>query len=186
MGKWPNIASRPDFWTHICRNIFNMTTNTNLQLIQYKTFHRAHITQSKTFKMGLSDTDTCSQYTSGSTDYFHATWLCQPVHSLWTTVTNTLSSALDFRFPLSPALCLLGDTSDTAFPSKYKTPVSLAIAKKIVFQNWKSSCHFYHWTNQITEFILTEETAAHQKNNISGFKETWNPLITFLQVQQQM
>ena len=166
-----------------------MTTNTNLQLIQYKTIHRTHITQSKMFKMGLSDTDTCSQCASGSIDtYFHATWLCQPVHSLWTTVTNTLSSVLDCRVPLSPALCLLGDTSDSPFPLKYKTPVlvSLAITKKIVFQNWKSksSCHFNHWTNLITEFILTEETAAYKKNNISAFKEIWNPLITFLQIQQ--
>ena len=66
--------------------------------------------------------------------------------------------------------------------------VSLAIAKKIVFQNWKSksSCHFTHWTNLITEFILIEETIAHKMNNISAFKETWNPLITFLQAQQLM
>lgn len=193
-GKWESdlmLSSDPDFWTQICRNTFSMTTNTNLQLIQYKTIHRIHITQSKLFKMKLSDTDICSQCTSGSTDtYLHATWLCQPVHSLWTTLTNTLSSILDCRVPLSPALCLLGDTSETSIPSKYKTPVlvSLAIAKKIIFQNWKSksSCHFSHWTNLITEFILTEETIAHKKNNISAFKKTWNPLITFLQIQQLM
>lgn len=109
--KWEGdltIPPDPDFWTQICRNTFNMTTNTNLQLIQYKTIHRTHITQSKLFKMGLSDTDTCSQCTSGNTDtYLHATWLCQPGHSLWTTLTNTLSSVLDCRVPLSPALCLL-------------------------------------------------------------------------------
>lgn len=185
-GKWESdlmLSSDPDFWTQICRNTFSMTTNTNLQLIQYKTIHRIHITQSKLFKMKLSDTDICSQCTSGSTDtYLHATWLCQPVHSLWTTLTNTLSSILDCRVPLSPALCLLGDTSETSIPSKYKTPVlvSLAITKKI-FQNWKSKyfCHFSHWTNLITEFILTEETIAHKKNNISAFKKTWNPLITY-------
>ena len=62
------LSPDPDFWTQICRNIFTMTTNTNLQLIQYKTIHRTHITQSKMFKMGLTDTDTCSQCTLGSTD----------------------------------------------------------------------------------------------------------------------
>ncbi|XP_065112772.2 G-protein coupled receptor family C group 6 member A-like [Paramisgurnus dabryanus] len=109
--KWNNdltLPSDPDLWTQICGNIFNMTTNTNLQLIQYKTIHRTHITQSKLFKMRLSDTDTCSQCTSGNTDtYLHATWFCQPVHSLWTTVTNTLSSILDCRVPLSPKLWLI-------------------------------------------------------------------------------
>ncbi|CAL8253772.1 unnamed protein product [Gadus morhua 'NCC'] len=29
-----------------------------------------------------------------------------------------------------------------------------------------------------------KETAAYKKNNISAFKEIWNPLITFLQIQQ--
>lgn len=33
-----------------------MTTNTNLQLIQQKTIHRTHFSQSKLFKMGLADT----------------------------------------------------------------------------------------------------------------------------------
>ena len=48
-----------------------------------------------------------SQNSLGSTDtYFHATWLCQPVHSLWTTVTETVFMVLDCRVPLSPTLCL--------------------------------------------------------------------------------
>lgn len=33
-----------------------MTTNTNLQLIQYKTIHRTHFSQSKLFKIGQADT----------------------------------------------------------------------------------------------------------------------------------
>lgn len=182
------VSPDPDFWTQICRNIFTMTSNTNLQLIQYKTIHRYHITQSKMFKMGLSDTDTCAQCTLGSTDtYFHATWLCQPVHSLWITITETLSTVLDCRVPLSPTLCLLGDTSDTPLPPKYTVPVlvSLAIVKKIVFQNWKSraSCHLSHWTNLISEYI-TEEIASCKGKKISAFKDTWNPLITFLQIKQ--
>ena len=38
-----------------------MTSNTNLQLIQYKTIHRTHITQYEMHKMGLVTTDICSQ-----------------------------------------------------------------------------------------------------------------------------
>ena len=54
-----NISPSTDFWTEINQNIFTMTSNTNLQLIQYKIIHRTHITQYKMYKMGLANTDTC-------------------------------------------------------------------------------------------------------------------------------
>ena len=132
--NWENdlaLSPNPDFWIQNSKNIFSMTTHTNLQLIQNKIIHRTHITQSKMFKMGFSDTDICSQCTLGSTDdYFHATWACQPVHSLCTAVTEKLSSIVGCRIP---SLCLLGDI----------TLISLTIVKKIILQNWKSkkSCH---------------------------------------------
>ena len=55
--KWENdmaLSPNPDFWIQICKNIFLMTTNTNVQLIQYKTIHRTHLTLSKMFKMGFT------------------------------------------------------------------------------------------------------------------------------------
>uniref|UniRef100_A0A672Z074 Reverse transcriptase zinc-binding domain-containing protein n=1 Tax=Sphaeramia orbicularis TaxID=375764 RepID=A0A672Z074_9TELE len=147
--KWEKDLALPpnlDFWIQINKNIFSMTTNTNLQLIQYKTIHRIHITQGKMFKMGLISTDICSQCTLGHTDdYLHATWSCQPVLSFWITVTETLSCILGCRIPASPTLCLLGDLTHITIPTKHNNPllISLTIAKKIIFQNWKSkhSCH---------------------------------------------
>ena len=159
-----------------------MTTNTNLQLIQYKTIHRTHIF--KMFKMGFADTDICSQCTLGSTDdYFHATWACQPVHSLWTAVTEKLSTILGCRIPLSPLLCLLGDITQVVLPTKYRNPLLIStIVKKIILQNWKSkkSCHITHWINLLTEHISIERITASKKNNISVFNETWNTFLTHL------
>ena len=91
-SKWEKdlaLSPNPDFWIQINKNIFSITTNTNLQLIQYKTIHRIHITQGKMFKMGSIDTDICSQCTLGHIDdYFQATWSYQPVLSFWITVTD--------------------------------------------------------------------------------------------------
>lgn len=192
IAKWENdlvLSPTPDFWTNICRNIFSMTSNTNLQLIQYKTIHRTHITQSRLHKMGTVNTDICPHCTSGSTDtYLHATWNCQPVNLLWTSVIKTLSTILDCRIPLSPTLCLLGDTTSTLIPQKIKYPVlvSLTIAKKVVFKNWKSrnSCHINHWFNLMSEHILTEELIAQKNNNTSAFEDIWRPFITFFQTYQ--
>ncbi len=162
-----------------------MTTNTNLQLIQYKTIHRTHITQRKMFRMGLTNTDTCSQCTLGSTDdYLHSTWSCQPVHALWVSVTEKLSTILGCRIPTSPELCLLGDLTQVTIPIKLRNPllISLTIAKKVIFQNWKSksSCHITHWTNLLIEYISIERITANIRDNMAAFNEIWNSFITHL------
>ena len=181
--KWENdlaLSPNPDFWIQICKNIFSMTTHTNLQFIQYKIIHRTHITQSTFFKMGFYDTDICSQCTLGSTDdYFHATWACQPVHSLCTAVTEKLSSILGGRIHHSASsLCLLGVITQVILPTKYRNPllISLTIVKNIILQTWKSkkSCHITHWLNLLTEHISDRDNNRLQKNNISVFNETWN------------
>lgn len=179
--KWErdlSLSPNPDFWPEICRNIYFMTTNTNLQLIQYKTLHRYHLTQSRLHKMKLSNIDTCSHCTLGCTDnYLHATWVCTPVHSFWSAVTDNLSAILSCRIPLSPSLCLLGDTTQTDLPIKYVRPllISLTIAKKIIFQNWKNknACNITHWINLLSEHILIEKNIAQKQKHISAFIETW-------------
>ncbi len=192
ISKWENnlaFSPSPDSWIQINENIFTMTTNTNLQLIQYKIIHRYHITQSKMFKMKLADNDICTQCTEGCTeDYIHATWGCHPVHTFWMTVTEHLSTILDCRVPLSPALCLLGDTTQLALPHKYKTPllISLTIAKKVILQNWKTknAIHTSHWLNYLTEYISLEKLSAHKRNNMSAFNDTWNTFLLHLNPKQ--
>ena len=135
--------------------------------------------------MGLSNTDTCSQCTLGSTDdYFHSTWSCQPVHALWVSVTEKLSTILGCRIPMSPALCLLGDLTQVTIPNKHRNPllISLTIAKKVIFQNWKSktSCHITHWTNLLKEYISIERITANVRDNMSAFNEIWNSFLTYL------
>ena len=121
-SKWEKdlaLSPNPDFWIQINKNIFSMTTNTNLQLIQYKTIHRIHITQGKMFKMGLINTDICSP------------WVTQMIIF---PVTEKLLCIFGCRILASPWLCLLGDLTHITIPTKHKSPflISLTIAKKIL------------------------------------------------------
>jgi len=85
------------------------------------------------FKMGLHNTDYCSQCTLGSTDdYLHAIWHCQPVHSFWITVTETLSTIMSHRIPSSHHTLSqsTGDLSGIHIPQKYRNLLLIAVAKK--------------------------------------------------------
>lgn len=158
-----------------------MTTNTNLQLIQYKIIHRTHITQYKKYKMGLAPTDICSQGVSDN--YFHAVWACTPVYNFWTIVTQKLSDVLSCRIPLSPPLCLLGDLQIIHLQTKYKDSllVSLAIAKKTILQNWKSknTLSLNHWENLLLEFITLLKITTFQNGDIPSFRENWKPFLNY-------
>lgn len=81
-AKWESdlsIHTDADFWTQVnCKNTFLMTKNTNLQLIQYKTIHRTHLTGRKLFHMG-STSDICPHCTQNCRDtYIHTLWHCTP------------------------------------------------------------------------------------------------------------
>ena len=84
----------------------------------------------------------------------------KPVHFFCATVTMTLSCILGCRIQ-HLSLCLLGDTSHTDIPIKDRHPllVSLTIAKKTFFLNWKSklSLRINHWTILLNEFISAEK-----------------------------
>lgn len=151
-----------------------MISNTNLQLIQYKIIHRTHITQYKMYKMGLANTYACSQCTIDTTaNYFHALWTCQPVHSFWDSVTQKPSTILDCGIPLSPQLCLLGDTSVIKISNKYKN--SLLISLLPILLNWKSK----NWTNLLSEYISTEaKITAYNNNKNTTFPEKWSPFLS--------
>lgn len=76
------------FRTQICKNIYLMTTNANLQLIQYKILHRFHLSGRKLFKMGFTS-ETCSHCIQNKPDtYVHAIWHCTPIKSAGKTSLN--------------------------------------------------------------------------------------------------
>lgn len=111
-----------------------MSKNANLQLTQYKVIHRTHLTGQK-LDQHLTRAH-CIQNTTDS--YIHTLWHCTPVYHFWKQVTDSLSAFLGRPIPLSPSLCLLGDTSSISInPSNKLLLVALTVAKKTILMNWK-------------------------------------------------
>ncbi len=158
--KWEkDLSFSPSPDLQINKNIFfydhwyKFTTHT----IQH---HPFHITQSKMFKMGLINTDACSQYTLGSTDsYLHATWVCQPVHAFWTTVTEEFSTVLGCRIPMSPSLCLLGDIAQISLPLKYKN--------SSLISNFTANAHSHKSANPPSLGVKRESQEAERESDSS-------------------
>ena len=182
ISKWEadlSLSEDFDFWTQICQNIFKMTKNPNLQLIQFKVLHRSHTTQYKMHRMGFSQSDKCTQCTQNNSDsYFHALWLCSPVQHFWSLVTQKLSLILDCRIPLTPNLCLIGDLATISLPLHLSQSVlvALTIAKKTILMNWKNkqSLNISQWLNLLSEFISLEKISATRKNQLTLFTKRWS------------
>lgn len=186
--KWKedlSIAPDTDFWTQICKNIYSMTKNANLQLIQYKTLHRTHYTGERLAKMGFTS-GICLHCSQNCPDtYIHATWHCPPIKHFCKDVTESLSHLLGCRIPLSPLLCLLGDLStlNQEITNTRMLLVALAIGKKTIFLNWKSrsTIHITHWKNLLIEYISLEYFTPHY-NCISEPRHSRSDLIQLLQI----
>ena len=185
--KWEqdlSITPDADFWTQICKNMYAMTKNSNLQLIQYKILHRTHYTGQKLFKMGFTS-EICSHCTQNCPDtYLHATWLCAPINKFWKEITETLSRFLGSHIPLSPSLCLLGDLSTINLDQTNNRIllVALTIAKKTILMNWKSKndIHLAHWKNLLIDYISLENTPP-SLSNTTQHHAIWSSLTDFLQ-----
>ena len=138
--------------------------------------------------MGFTDTDICSQCTLGVTDtYIHALWECSPVQAFWHSVTQKLTEILNCRIPSCSSLCLLGHISLENFSPMYKNSLltSLAIAKRIILQNWKSkqAIHINHWTNSLKDHISTLLIAASYNNDMQTLLENWKPFLNYYSIQ---
>ena len=190
INKWEkdlNIHTDNHFWNKTCNNIFSMSTNTNLRLIQYKIIHRTHITQHKKHIMGLTGSDICTECTLNKpNDYFHALWLCPPIQHFWREVTTRLSQFLGCYVPLSPSICILGNleilnTGPTQTTTRITTPllVALTIAKKTILLNWKSrkKINISQWFNLLIQHILMEQESAQQNNQLEEFNKTYSVIL---------
>ncbi|KAI2645914.1 LINE-1 retrotransposable element ORF2 protein [Labeo rohita] len=183
-----NISTDKEFWETVCGNIFIFSTNTNIQLIQYKVVHRTHITQHKMFKMGLENSDRCINCSLNTQDtYLHAVWLCPPVNQFWTDVTNKLTEIFKTIIPMLPVLCLIGDTSQINPAFKHPVPLlmSLAIAKKTILLNWKNKCQISvtQWIHLLREHIIQEQHTTKTQNQLLRFNTTFSPLFSPLNIE---
>lgn len=185
--KWEkdlDIKTDALFWRRICNNIFSASLNSNIQLIQYKVIHRAHLTQHKLYKMGFFDADVCNHCALKVPDnYFHAIWQCPPVNVFWKTITDTLTLILGHTIPLAPHLCILGDLSTLQTPLKNPEILllSLIIAKKHILLNWKykKKLSMNGWTTLMTDYLSLERMTTTSHNRSTQFKEKWEPFENF-------
>lgn len=162
-----------------------MIKNTNLQLIQYKTLHRTHLTGWKLFLMGFTS-DICPHCTQNCPDtYVHAFWHCIPIKQFWENITGLLSTFLGCYFLTSPSLCLLGDTSTINLNNLNCKVllITLAVAKKTILMNWntKKKIHTAIWKNLLIDHISLETSHCSSGKDSQDSISLWSSFSKFLQ-----
>lgn len=185
--KWAKDLNSPPtvlHWQDIGNNVFSMSCNTKLQMIQYKVLHRIHITKHQMYRMGISKSNVCS-YCSGSIDnYFHALWSCPHIHTYWTEVIKQLSGILQCKIPLCPNSSLLGDITSLEVNKKYKPfiLIALTIAKKAILMNWKhrTKVNINQWLELLTNHSDLEKLTASLQHKMTTYYNIWSPWLEYL------
>ena len=184
-SKWEtdlSLRSDHNFWSQICSNTFRSLKNKNLQLIQYKILHRTHYTGQRMFKMGLTHTNICSQFTDNTPDdYIHALWSCAPVQRFWTEVCQDLSAWVGCDVPAHPTLCLLGNLGGTSIEANSAPIVltALCIAKKTILVNWKTKekLSINQFRNLLLDHFSIETMSASSNPQRTDTGPLWSSLI---------
>ena len=186
--KWTSDLNRHQSdinWKTICNNTFAMSSNSKIQLIQYKVLHRTHITTHKMFNMGFIDNNTCTHCPTAIDNHFHAFWLCTPIWRFWSEVMRELSEILNLSIPLTPSIALLGDLSALSIPQHLQTfiLIALTLAKKTILLNWKdrNKLSVSHWLNLLTDHSNLEQLTSTVKDNLTTFNNTWSPFLQYIQ-----
>ena len=186
--KWEadlSFTTDSDFWPQICSNIFSMSTNPNLQLIQYKILHRTHYTGQRLFRMGLAPSNICTHCSDNTPDnHAHALWFCPPVHRFWLEVCKELSVWLKCSIPACPKLCILGDLNGINVDRKSAQMVLtvLCIARKTILMNWKSknNLSINQFRNFLLDHISMEIMSLSSTHQSDEYHSLWSPLISLI------
>lgn len=154
--QWLN--GKTGFWKEVCGNIFSVTSNTNLQLIQYKILHRTHITQRIYFLNGskrqifahfahwVAPMTICMPH--GLANLFIPFGYQRPFNflSLWAVVFLCLHHSVYWVKPQKLIIIWLN--------------IKIPSSSFFTIWNWskleiqKKSIHINHWTNLFIEYIF--------------------------------
>lgn len=92
---------------------------------------------------------------------------------------------MGYHIPMSPSLCLLGNTSVTNLnkSSNKLLLTALTIAKKTILINWKNrnDTNITHWKNLLIEHISLEYSPIPTQNSAVEPLSVSAPLLNYLQ-----
>ena len=97
-------------WKNVHGQVFKKTNNTYIQWLQTRIIHRILGTNSLLFKMGLSDSKTCTFCKMSEESITHLFWDCNTVKILIKDISDSLKNA-NIQIVINSKMFLLGDTN---------------------------------------------------------------------------
>ena len=128
-----------DKWKGCLQYTYNITTNENLRLIQYKVMTRMYYTRDKINKFDPTSSDRCLKCHTQRDSLIHSFWYCKKVRTTWTKIERFLNIQCGYAVVFTPTVCIFQNIDVIRYKNYKQILFSCLVYKKLLLQNWKNA-----------------------------------------------
>lgn len=167
--------------------ILNLTHDTSIcarhGLLQCKILHRVHFTNARLAKIYPGRSDACSRCGNSPADHVHMFWSCPKLSAFWSSIFDTLSTALKSKIEPHPLTALFGIPSRPEMHVEQVVAFTTLLARRLILLRWKHSSPPTHdsWIKEILQCMTLEKMRYSLKGSLRTFHKTWKPILTHIE-----
>lgn len=163
-------------WKECLLLTYQVTTNENLRLIQYKLMTRIYYSRDKIHKFDTSSSDLCLKCGKQSDSLIHAFWYCEKIRKTWEDIEKWLAIVCKTNVVLSPVTCIFQSMGGVRYPTTWQILFSSLVFKKLILQHWKDTeCPtIVHWKNLMKYYLNMERAIMEDNNKEKYFLQVWS------------
>lgn len=135
------ITLDEDLWSAVLREIKSCSSSVRLQVIQFKTVHRAHYSKTRLAKIYPGTADVCDRCSQSPCNHTHMFWSCPRLVNYWKSYFTIISDILGHDIELCPHIAIFGvPKPGMKLSTKQKNIVSFTslIARRKILLLWKN------------------------------------------------
>jgi len=174
-----------EWWEVAADRVNSSSSCAKLSLIQFKVFHRIHLTNIKLSKIFPGVDVTCNRCSLAPADHTHMFFTCPKLEDFWSSFFDTFSNILNVSIDPCPLIAIFGVPAVLDdYTKKYANILAFAslIARRRILLHWKSTKPppTFSWLEDLMSFLYIEKIKFALRGSIDKFYKNWDPLLNFV------
>lgn len=182
--KWEEdlqIDIPEDIWEQCIALINTSSLCVKMNLIQFKVFHRLHLSNDKLAKMYTTVRPECPRCHM-AVSLGHMFWYCSHLHQFWTCIFNSISYICGKELhgnPITGIFGVLSSEENLSYSHKRAIAFATLVARRCILRNWKAKKppSFSQWLQDMVYFIKMEKIRSDLYETPDKYEETWSPFM---------